>query len=241
MAPATVTCAVLALTDTFAVTEKLTVPSPEPLDRAGVSHEALSLTCHAQPAVLATRMTPEPASGESVIVRGLMSYRQVPCWVTVTAMPAMVICALRTDAPVLAVTENVTFRVPLPLETDGVSHDACSRTCHAHSFAVVRSTLPELAPAASVTEGGVTAYVQLPGWVTATAMPAIVSRAVRGDPLEFAVTANLMVAPPDPLVTSEVSHDALSLTCQLQPAAVVTRMLPAPAVAARVTAVGVTL
>ena len=76
---------------------------------------------------------------------------------TVTATPPMESCALRTDAPVLAVTENDTLRAPLPPDTAGVSHDAFSLTCHVHPVAVVTSTLLELAPRGSVTAGGVTA------------------------------------------------------------------------------------
>ena len=68
----------------------------------------------------------------------------------------------------------------------------------------------------------------------------MVSRAVREEALVFAVTENLMVAPPDPLATSGTSHETLSLTCQLQPDVVVTVTLPDPAAAASVTVDGAT-
>jgi len=80
----------------------------------------------------------------------------VPTWLTVTMMPAIVIWAVRADAPVFAVTVKESVAVPVPLETPGVSHDALSLTCHVQEPVVVMVTLPDPAVAGSVVVGGVT-------------------------------------------------------------------------------------
>ena len=64
---------------------------------------------------------------------------------------------------------------------------------------------------------------------------------MRGDVPVFAVTENVTVAPPEPLETPGVNHEASSLTCQVQPAAVVSVTLPEPAVAGTLSDVGATL
>ena len=77
--------------------------------------------------------------------------------------------------------------------------------------------------------------------MTLTTTPPAVSCAVRADVPVLAVTEKLMVALPEPLDTAGVSQVASSLTCQVQPAVVVSETLLDPAVAASVTVVGVTL
>ena len=64
--PATVSCAVRGDVPVFAVTEKLMVAPPEPLEAPGVNHEASSLTCHVHPAAVVSDTLPDPAVAASV-------------------------------------------------------------------------------------------------------------------------------------------------------------------------------
>jgi hypothetical protein len=167
---------------------------------------------------------------------------EVPCWVTVTVVPATVSCAVRDDVLVLAVTVKETVEVPVPLETAGTSQDLLSVTCQVQFEVVVTVTLPELAAAGSVMATGVTVNVQadVPCCVTLTVVPATVSCADRADVEVFAVTENETVAFPFPLETAGVSHVALSDTCHVQPAFVVTVTLLELASAPTVSVVGET-
>ena len=231
--PATVTCADRADCDVLAVTANETVAVPVPLVMDGVSQVAFSLTCHVQPEVVVTVTLPEPAAAGSVSVAGATVYAHAaPCWVTVTAVPATVSCADLADVEVLAVTENETVALPVPLDTEGVSQVALSLTCQVQPEVVVSVTLPEPAAAGSVSVVGLTPYVHdVPCCVTVTGVPATVTCADRADCDVLAVTANETVAVPVPLVVDGVSQVAFSLTCQVQPEVVVTVMVPEPAAA----------
>jgi hypothetical protein len=58
--PPTISCAVRDEDEVFAVAEKDNVAVPVPLFTAGVSHEALSDTCHEQPVPVDTFTDPVP-------------------------------------------------------------------------------------------------------------------------------------------------------------------------------------
>ena len=71
---------------------------------------------------------------------------EVPCWVTVRALPAIVIAALLELALVLAATEYRTVPLPEPLLPDvTVSHDAPLVAVQEHPACVVRVIDPVLA------------------------------------------------------------------------------------------------
>jgi hypothetical protein len=194
------------------------------LETPGVNHEALSETCHVQLALVVIVTLLELASAPRVSVVGATANVQlIPCWVTVTVVPATVSCALRDAVPVFAVTEKERVAGPVPLVTAGVNHVALSATCHVQPSSVSTVTVPEPAAAVSVSVAGVTVNVQVGGlnWVTFTVVPATVNCAVRAEAPVFAVAENETVALPEPLDTAGVSQAALSETCQVQPELVV--------------------
>jgi len=147
--------------EVFAVTEKERVPLPEPLEAAGVIHEASSLTGHVHPAVVVTVTLLDPAVDASVIKEGVTEKLQTPCCVTLTVLPATASCAVREEADVFAVTERLTVPLPDPLATPEVSHVAFSLTDHGHPEGVVTAMLPEPAPDGRVSAVGVTLYVHV--------------------------------------------------------------------------------
>jgi hypothetical protein len=127
-----------------------------PLDTVGVSHVALSLTCHGHALLVATVTLPVLAAEVNVTVEGdTVKLHDMPCCVTLTEMPAMEICPDRDSVAALAVTENETEALPVPLETAGVIHDRLSVTCHVQLGPVVTATVPVPAGAGSVCDAGV--------------------------------------------------------------------------------------
>ncbi len=234
----------------FAAIEKATVPLPLPLTLdVMVSQKSLLVAVQLQPAAVVTVLLPEAAPapgvsdvGETVKVHG----GGAPAWVTVTVWPAMVSVPVRGDVAVFASIEKATVALPLPVTPDVmVIQEALLVAVQLQPVAVVTVLLFELAPAPGVSDVGETVKVQgggAPAWVTVTVCPAMVSVPVREDVAVLAAIENATAPfplPPAPDVM--VSHAALLVAVQLQPASVVTAVLLELAAAPGVNVIGETV
>ncbi len=234
----------------FAAMEKATVPVPLPLaPEVMVSQGSLLVAVQLQPAAVVTVLLPEVAAapgvsdvGETVKVHG----GGAPDWVTVTVWPAMVSVPVRGEVAVFASIEKATVPLPLPVTPDVmVIQEALLVAVQLQPVAVVTVLLLELAPAPGVSDAGETAKLQgdgAPAWVTVTVCPAMVSVPVRGDVAVLAAIENATAPFPLPLAPDVmVSHAALLVAAQLQPASVVTVLLLELAAAPGLSDVGKTV
>ncbi len=232
----------------FAAMEKATVPLPLPLaPDVIVSQASLLVAVQLQPAAVVTLLLPEPAPAPGVSDVGETEKVQgggAPAWVTVTVWPAMVSVPVRGDVDVFAAMENATAPFPLPPVPDVmVIQEALLVAVHVQPASVVTVLLPEVAAAPGVSDVGETVKVQgTPACVTVTVWPAMVSVPVRGDVAVLAAMENATVPLPLPLAPDVmVSQEALLVAVHVQPAVVVTVLLPEVAAAPGVSEVGETV
>jgi hypothetical protein len=232
--PAIVIVPVRTVVFGFAVNVNATVPLPLPLaPLVIVIHDAVVLAVHAQPvAVVTSTEVPAPAPAETDWLVGLIEATQEPACVTENDWLAIVSVPVRA-LPVLAVTENATEPLPLPLAPDViVSHASALDAVQAHPAAMF--TAVELLPAVAAIDAlaGANVARHEPVCVTVSVWPAIVAVPMRvfpGFDAAEIVTAPLPTPLPTPTTASQATllmavheHDgvALMLTPKLPPAGV---------------------
>jgi hypothetical protein len=211
---------------------KLTVPLPLPLAPAViVSHEALLVAVHAQPAGAVTATgVPAPPAAPAVWLLDAIENAQLPACDTVNVCPAMESVPLRA-APVLAAIVKLTVPLPLPLVPAViVSHVALLVAVHAQPEGADTATgvpAPPAAPAVWVLDAIENA--QPPACDTVNVCPAMESVPLRAAPV-LAAIVKLTVPLPLPLVPVVMaSHESLLLAVQAHPAAADTVTgVPAP-------------
>ena len=165
-----------------------------------------------------------------------------PCpWSTVNVLPPIVSVADRA-APEVGAAANCTSPLPVPLAPDViVSHGALLVAVQAQPGPVAIATEPEPPDAGTLWRSADSVYSQPCAWVTVTVRPATLNVPVRAAP-SAAATENVTSAGPTPLETPWiVIHGAWLSAVQEQAAAVVTRTLLVPPVAARLRASGSTV
>jgi hypothetical protein len=152
--PAIVSVATRLSGPELAVALNETVPGPAPdAPAVTVSHAALLLAVHAQPAAALTVTLAEDAVGANaaVVVDSANVHGSVaPACVTVTVWPAIVSVAGRGVEPGLAVAVTVTVPFPVPLAPVAiVSQGALLVAVHAHADVTANAAEPAPAPMGS--------------------------------------------------------------------------------------------
>ena len=124
-----------------------------------MSHEALLVAAHVQPAAVVTVLLLVLAAAPGASAVGDTVNVQEP--VTVTVWPAMVKVPVRGDVPVFAAMENATLPLPLPLAPEVMSSQASLLVAvQAQAAAVVMLLLPVPPGAAGLSAVGDTTNVQ---------------------------------------------------------------------------------
>lgn len=233
---------------------KRTVPLPLPAaPDAIVSHDALLVAVHVQPAAAVTATLPSPPPAPIDCVSGSIAYVH-PCdCVTVTVWPPMVSVPVR-GGPVVAATVNVTLPLAEPdvapwMEIHGTAVDAV----HAHALPAVTVTVAEPPVAPNVCDDGATTIAhdaggggggggggagpgpggagdgeELAGCVTEKSSPATTSVPVRAT-LTAGATRKMTAPGPVPLEPCvTVIHGALLAAVHGQAAVVVTAIVLLP-------------
>jgi hypothetical protein len=160
------------------------VPEPLPM----VSHAALEVVFHAQPAPAVTVVEPLPPDVPTLALVGESAYVQPADWLKVTVRPATVRLPVRSG-PVLAVTEYVTVPLPEPLAPAVMlAHDAPLVAVHGQPAVVVTLTEAVVAPAPYDALVGETVYAQPAAWLTTKGTPPTVIDALRAGPVFAAAT-----------------------------------------------------
>jgi hypothetical protein len=248
--PATVSVPVRVDAFGFSAIENATVPLPVPLDPdVIVSHAALLVATQVQfwLVVTATLLVPAVAAGVSDVGDTVKEHEfELPACVTVTVCPATVNVPVRDEVVAFAAIEKLTVPLPVPLAPAvTVSHAVLLIAAQVQPAVVVTAVLLEPALDAVLSDVGDTPKVHGAGaaaWVTVTVWPATVSVPVRGEVAGFAAIEKFTAPFPLPLAPEvTVSHAALLVAVQVQPAAVVTAVLLEPAVDAGLSEVGDTL
>jgi hypothetical protein len=214
-------------------TSNVTAPLPDPVaPLVSVIHALLLAAVHGHPGDVVTVLPPELAAAVNVwLVGDTAGEHELPAWVTLNVVPAMVRVPVRPE-PVLGATSNVTdpFPVPVPPPVT-VIHDALLNPVQPHPVATVTALLP-LPPAAvkDCVVGEIEGEHEAAAWLTVNVAPAIVSVPVRLDATVFAATLNVAVPLPEPVAPPVmVIQEALLAAVHAQPVAAVIVLLPVPA------------
>jgi hypothetical protein len=198
-------------------------------------HDAGLEAVHAQLADVVTVIVPVAPVAPRVSAAGLTVKAQAPAWVTLNVFPAIVSVAERDELVVFAATVKPALPPPLPeAPLVIVTHEAALVAFQAQPLPVV--TVTEPVPPAAATDWLVEEmeYVQeAPAWVRVNVDPAIVSEPVRLVVAVFALKLNPTVPVPEPEAPDvRLIQPLLLAAVHAHPAAVVTVLLPEPAVAA---------
>ena len=139
----------------FAVTEKPTVPLPDPEAPLETEIQPVLLAAvheHADGVVTATEPVPLPEPTETEVVERAYEH-DAPAWVIVTVLPAIVSVALREVVEVFAAIEKVTVPFPDPeLPPVTVIQPALLTAVQVHAVEAVTPTEPVPAVAATAVD-----------------------------------------------------------------------------------------
>ncbi len=193
----------------LAAMPKVTVPLPEPLAPAEiVSHVALLVAVHAQPATAVTATAPvlaEAATDRPVCAS--VEVQGAAAWVTVNVCPPIVRVPVRA-VPVLAVTLKVTVPLPEPLApAETVSQAALLVAVHGQPEPAVTATAPVAV-------------------VAGTACPAVAIDAVQAAEKPNGFESPLSLLPVGPIAETRASYTTPADGSPLRRLMKLTRILP---------------
>jgi len=215
----------------FAATLKLAAPSPVPLPVTTVTHPALLVAAHAQPAVVVTATLPvPPAAVNACEVGAMLKEHGAPACVTVNVCPATVSVADRALVVMFAATLKAAVPLPVPLAVTAVSQPALLVAAHAQPSVDVTATLPVPPAAANACEVcEILNEHPTPACVTMNVWPATVRLPLRCVVAVLAATAKETAPLPMPVPPAlTVNQGALAAAVQAHPAPALTATVPLP-------------